>query len=810
MDLGHAAIIVIAGTAIGLVVLWNGRQRQIAQQRHACDKAFADAILDLVSDGVVTCDTKGSLTSINKAIRNWHGLQTSNISGEEFSKSCDLFEADGYTPLPIADIPLSRALQGNAVTDEDIVIKPHNQKPRLARCSGTLIFGPESEPLGAVIAMRDITEQARAETTTQEALQIIESSTSIMFKWRAEENWPVEFVSSNVTQIGYSAEDFLCGRIDFSAIIHPDDLDQVTREVIDYSNSGVTHFFQTYRIIDRTGQTRWIDGWTNIVRNSEGVVTHYHGFITDTTEREVTSRLLHDSEERMELALFGAELGTWDWDIPSGRINFNERWAQMLGYELDDLAFHFEIFEKLIHPKDKSATIATLEAHFAGKTDIYQTEFRMQHQNGEWTWILASGKVLERSADGSPLRMVGTHLDISSRKFDERRQAEIENKMQQAQKLESLGVLAGGIAHDFNNILMAILGNTELAKMELPESSPALDSLKEIELASGQAADLCNQMLAYSGKGRFKVEAVDLSNMVRDITQMLSVSIFKKIDLVFDLDDELPPLMADISQLRQVVMNLITNASEAIGDQQGTITITTRQESTCNCYDAAKRAKLLHDSVGPCLILKVSDTGSGMDDQTQARLFEPFFTTKFTGRGLGMAAVGGIVRSHHGKIDITSKPGAGTTVRIMLPSTNPVDIVETPAETEPVSGRGSGTILLVDDEDNVRRLGKKTLESLGFEALTATNGAIAIEQIRDNPGIDCVLMDLTMPVMDGCEALAVIRQEWPSLPVIISSGYHALEIEQRIGTEAFFIQKPYRRAELGQLLEQILTPTLTV
>jgi two-component system, cell cycle sensor histidine kinase and response regulator CckA len=808
MDLGHAAIIVIACTTIGLVVLWSLRQQQIAQQQHTYDEALNNAILELVSDSVIACDTKGALTYINKAAQSWHGLQAADISREALLSSCDLFESNGYIPLKDDDAPLSRALHGQVVENEDIVIKPNDQQLRVARCTGSMLFGPESEPLGAIIAMRDITEQVQAETTAKEALEIIESSTSIMFKWSADEGWPVEYVSNNVAQIGYTAQDFLNGEVVFSEIIHPDDLEQVIQEVMDYSASGVSQFFQTYRIIDLLGRTRWIDDWTHIVRNSEGSITHYHGFIIDTTEREVTSKLFQDSEDRMEVALLGAELGTWDWDIPSGRIIYNDRWAQMLGYELSDIEAHFSTFEKLINPEDKPGTIETLESHFAGKKGLYQTEFRMRHKNGSWVWILASGKVLERSADGKPLRIAGTHQDISTRKINEHRQTEIGNKMQQAQKLESLGVLAGGIAHDFNNILMAILGNAELAKLELPETSTAMESITEIEQASGQAADLCNQMLAYSGKGRFKVEAVNLTDMVHDITKMLNVSIFKKIDLNFDLDANLPPLMADVSQLRQVVMNLITNASEAIGDQHGTITIATSQSCSCSCFDAPTKSAIPRGDISSCLTLEVTDTGCGMDQQTQSRLFEPFFTTKFTGRGLGMAAVDGIVRSHHGKIDIVSEPGAGTTVKISLPSSEAIQEIDIIDTLEPMASQLSGTILLVDDEDSVRKLGKRILKSLGFEAMTAVNGADAIEQIRANPGIDCVLMDLTMPVMDGYEALAVINQEWPSLPVIISSGYHAQEIEQRLGANALFIQKPYRRDELGRLLQEILTPVL--
>jgi len=804
MDIGHAIILLLAV----IVVLWThqigGCRLREAHRRYNHSKAFADAMLDHISDGVVACDASGKLIYLNQASRDWYGLPAGPLVPDQWTERNDLYQPDGRTPLPADDIPLPRTFKGKQVLDQEIVIKPCDLAPRLVRCTGAQLHGPGNRKIGAVVVMRDITEQSRAETVAEEALRIIESSTSILFKWRATEGWPAEFVTQNIRQIGYDAHQFLDGSVNYADVIHPDDLERVNAEVLKYADCAADQFYQSYRIIDSSGRERWVDDWTHIVRDADGVITHFHGFITDTTEREVMSMLLKDSEERTDLALIGSELGMWDWDIPNRKAVFNARSARILGYDLEDIDMRYKTWERLIHPDEWPLTFANLQAHFAGTTDLFLMEFRVRHKEGHWVWIQARGKVLERNDRGEPVRMTGTHLDITRRKQEEQDKIELEDKMRRAQKLESLGVLAGGIAHDFNNILMAVLGNAELASLELPHDAPAAENLREIEMAASRAAGLCNQMLAYSGKGHFKVEILDLSEIVRDIAQMLKVGISKKIQLRYDLANDIPPILADVSQIRQVVMNLITNASEAIGDRNGVITVTTSQQKTCPCDNALVGRPDPCRLAEPCLVFEVSDTGCGMNEETLERLYEPFYTTKFTGRGLGMAAVAGIVRGHGGYIDINTKVEQGTTIRVSLPPAagHLAAKVKTPVSLQVSHDRGR--MLIVDDEDAILRIGKRLIESLGFDVVCAVNGLEAVDRIRSDQEISCVLLDLTMPEMDGIEALSIIRDLRPSLPVIMSSGFHSAEIAERIGPETAFIQKPYRRQELSQLLNKVL------
>jgi PAS domain S-box-containing protein len=389
------------------------------------------------------------------------------------------------------------------------------------------------------------------------------------------------------------------------------------------------------------------------------------------------------------------------------------------------------------------------------------------------------------------------------RQEEERRR--LESQLQYAQKLESLGVLAGGIAHDFNNLLVSILGHASLAGEDLSLTSPASDSLKQIEVAALRAADLCKQMLAYSGKGHFVIRRINLSALVEEMTHLMQISISKKIVLRQNLTKDLSPIEADATQIRQVLMNLMTNASEACGDSSGLITISTGRMR----IDREYLATILFDgglSEGDYVYLEVSDTGCGMDESTRARIFDPFFTTKTMGRGLGMAAVLGIVRGHRGAIKCYSEVGRGTTFKILFPAAT--------GQAEPLQEkkaaatiRGSGTILVVDDEEGVRALAQRSLERIGFKVLIARDGREGVEVYKlFQSEIVLVLLDMTMPELTGDEVFREMRKLREDVRVILSSGYNEQEATNRFVGKglAGFIQKPYRPSELAEMIARVL------
>jgi PAS domain S-box-containing protein len=377
-----------------------------------------------------------------------------------------------------------------------------------------------------------------------------------------------------------------------------------------------------------------------------------------------------------------------------------------------------------------------------------------------------------------------------------RREAEAsEAGARHVQKLESIGVLAGGIAHDFNNLLHVILGNADLARLHVPAESPAREHLDEVVHATQRAGELTQQLLVYSGRGAVEIRHLDLSEEVREMAILLRTAISKQATLVWDLSPDLPAITADPTQVRQVVMNLITNASDALGDAPGGITLRTGLVEDVSA-----------DEAHPFVFLEVSDTGCGMDTDTLQRIFDPFFSTKFTGRGLGLAAVMGIVESHHGHVRIRTAPGDGTTFRILFPAV-PDSADREPGRLSVPQWRGRGTVLVVEDEEGVREVVGRMLERLGFQVITAEDGIEALQRLDHHGGaMAAVLLDLSMPRMGGPEVLQQIRERRPEAPIILMSGYTEQEVASKLlGPEGAvaFLQKPFLPEDLTSVLRDV-------
>jgi PAS domain S-box-containing protein len=380
----------------------------------------------------------------------------------------------------------------------------------------------------------------------------------------------------------------------------------------------------------------------------------------------------------------------------------------------------------------------------------------------------------------------------------------LKRKLLETRKLESLGVLAGGIAHDFNNLLTGILGHASLAEMEVPETSPVRDHLRQIEKSGQRIADLCKQMLAYSGHGRFVVEPFDLNAIVHEVAELLQLSIAKHAALTFRLGGRLPPVVADATQIRQVVMNLVLNASEALGDVPGTIDIATGVRSLT-------RDELAATVLGPDLpagdyvYLEIADSGCGMTEKVKARIFDPFFSTKFTGRGLGLSAVLGIVRGHKGALTVESTSGQGATFRVYLPA---AASVRATSQSKIVLSPSRKTVLVIDDEDSVRRVAARVLQSLGFEVLEAHDGRESLDSFAARAAdVNLVLVDLTMPRLGGEDTVREWRVLRPELPVILMSGFNENEMSERfagIGVSAF-LQKPFTLNDMTVKVQGVLT-----
>jgi PAS domain S-box-containing protein len=418
----------------------------------------------------------------------------------------------------------------------------------------------------------------------------------------------------------------------------------------------------------------------------------------------------------------------------------------------------------------------------------------------ETTRLRKDGRLIDVSLGISPIRDVSGRITGAShvaRDVTERKAFELQ--MQQAQRLESLGVLAGGIAHDFNNLLTGVIGNASLIAEMLTPDDPVKPLVQDVTTAAERAAALTAQLLAYSGKGQFVIGPVDMDRLILEIHGLVRASISKNVDIVLDLHHNAPTVDADQTQMHQLLMNVILNAAEAIGEnRQGKVWVRTGSQFL---DEEAIRALFPTEGLmpGEYAIAEVRDDGCGMDEDTKGKIFDPFFTTKFMGRGLGLAAAQGIVRAHRGVIRVQSTPGEGSMFTVFMPAS------ATARRSKMAASKG--TILVVDDEDVVRKTARICLEKHGYRVLIASTGREAVERYREARGeISLVLLDLTMPVMGGEEALRQLRQEGATIPVILSSGYTEAEACRRFAADnlAGFVQKPYTSAQLVEKLETAL------
>jgi PAS domain S-box-containing protein len=530
---------------------------------------------------------------------------------------------------------------------------------------------------------------------------------------------------------------------------------------------------------------------------------------TEIKERQRAEEELSESEKKyrslfeqvhMPLVVFAQD----------GRIEYlNDRFTEIFGYTLDDIPKEGGLWFLVYRDAAKRA-----QAHGIWDEVVKASSASGRPvSGGQLPVTCKSGEIRDVEFSFSFIRGKGLAIcnDVTERNRAEAARRQAEESARRAQQLESLGVLAGGIAHDFNNLLTGILGNAEMAEESLPRSSQARPLLSEIETAAQRAAELARQMLAYAGKGRFAFESMNLSDLVREMGKLLEASISKRASLRYLLSGDPCVTEGDPTQIRQVVMNLITNASEAItgylGEAgNGVITLSTGcVQNPQHPLEGVWLGEL--PSEGRCVYLEVKDTGGGMPPDVISKIFEPFYTTKFAGRGLGLAAVLGIVRSHRGAIWILSAPGKGSTFRVMFPAVEAK--LHQPAEVRDTDGwMGTGAILVVDDEEQVRDVARRMLEAKGFSVITAADGLEAIRIVEtQGEKIAAVILDLAMPNMDGKTTLERIRFIHPTMRVILSSGYDENELSTVQGDRhSGFVAKPYKSSELINAVKKALLP----
>ena len=609
--------------------------------------------------------------------------------------------------------------------------------------------------------------------------------------------------------VGEESQETFLGK-SFFQYYRPDDAERLRQEILP-SVLDKGQWVGEVPILSARGNLIATEQNIFLIRDEKGTPRMVGNILTDITERKRAQGALRESEAKFTTAFRAAPTLMLITRLKDGHIiDVNHAFARVFGYHRDELlgrkTIELDLWERV-----EQRAMFTEEIKKYGKADSLEVTVRTK--TGQVRWMLLSGEAVDL---GGERCLITVANDITDRKRAEEQRLGLERQVQHAQKLESVGVLAGGIAHDFNNILTVILGNADLAMYDLSPRAPAREYIREVLKASRRAAELAKQMLAYSGKGRFVVEPIDLGQLVSEMAHLLEVSISKKVTLTYNFADDLPAIDGDATQVRQVVMNLITNASEAIGNKNGAIALSTGVVECDRAYldgvDETLRAGLdepLPEGLYVCL--EVADTGCGMDGETIAKVFDPFFTTKFTGRGLGMAAVLGIVRGHQGAVKIYSESGKGTTFKILMPANDSPDRgAGSPKRDmgDAEAWHGRGTVLIADDEESVRAVGHRMLNTMGFDVLAASDGREAVETFATHADeIVCVLLDLTMPHMDGEEAFGELTRIRPDVAVILCSGYNQQEATRRFAGKglAGFVQKPYSLAKLRETLMHVLT-----
>jgi two-component system cell cycle sensor histidine kinase/response regulator CckA len=745
----------------------------------------AQRYLDIAEVILIALDLGGGITLINRKGCRVLGWAEGELIGRDFIETCVPARLREQTRQKLRTVHAA----DDAIVESPIVTR--TGKERLIEWRTAFQHDDKGRIVGTLSSGTDITERTAAEAQVRLQSAALNAAANAMVI--TDRAGLIEWVNpAYSTLTGYASAEAV-GR-------NPRDLVKSDH----HDRAFYTHLWETIlagqvwraETVNRrkNGSLYTEEQTITPVQDLQGEITHFIDVKHDITERKRAEEQLRTTEERMRFALQNAGVGIWDMDCTTGDLRWSETLEAHYGVPRGTFGRTFDAFLERIHPEDRDSLLETV-----GKAMKSGSDFTLQNRSiwpdGTIRWLSGSGRVL-LGEHGEPVRAVGISLDVTERRT-------LEEQYQQAQKMEAVGRLAGGVAHDFNNLLTVILGYCELLLSELTPADPHHAFVSEMQRAGERAGGLTRQLLAFSRKQIIEPTQLDLNVVTTDMRAMLGRLIGEDVSVVLVLRPNLALVTADRGQVEQIVMNLAVNARDAM-PKGGTLTIETANVELDEHYAKAQRAV----KPGPYVALTMTDTGTGMTPEVQARLFEPFFTTKEVGKGtgLGMATVYGIVTRSGGTVGVYSEIGKGTSFKVYFPRAEPADMAletQRPVAPAPV---GTQTVLVVEDEDGLRELARKLLMRQGYTVLVAANADEALRLFEANQSIDVVLTDVIMPGASGPELTRQLVEQRPALRVIYMSGYTEDAIVRHgvLRPGIAFLNKPFNSATLGAKIREVL------
>jgi PAS domain S-box-containing protein len=786
-------------------VIYRGRRARVVAIRDITErKGAVRALLESeerhrrltenANDLIDEIDETGRLVYVSPRHREVTGHEPDELLGQS------AFATLQGPDRELAERLFSEAIASGVIPPRQLYRFQHKDGRWLVFESSGNFFETDSGERRLVVVSRDVTEQRQAEEALRESEEryrrVTENANDMIDVLDGEGRFI--HVSPRHREMTGHEPDELVGTLAFDMMRSPDEGEAKTlfRDLVATGRAPR----QVFQIRHADGRWLWFESTGSLFTTASGEVRAV--IVTrDVSEQRKAEEALRESEERYRRIAENANDMIDEVDGEGRFLYVSPSHERVTGHGPKDLLGTFAY--DWMHPDERERTV---NAYRSGMTlgTAGPGELRVHHRDGGWVWLESVMQTFE-TASGET-RAVIVSRDITERKKADEEKRQLEAQVQQRQKLESLGVAAGGIAHDFNNLLTPVLGYADQALRQLPENAPGRASIEQIRKAALRSAELTDQLLTYAGGGSTRMDSLNVSDLVQEMRSLLETATSRKAVLHYQLDPGLPAIQADAAQVQQVIMNLITNASEALGDRQGFITVRTGVMKADRSY--LSKAELgAHVPEGCYVYFEVGDTGSGMNQETRAKIFDPFFTTKFTGRGLGLASLLGILRTHGGALHLESAPGRGSIFRVLFPSSGAVPQEREAVEQPRAAWRGRGTALVVEDDADVQGVVKWMLESAGFSVLVAGNGKAGLDLFRDRgPEISLVLLDRTMPEMSGEEVLKTIRSIRPDTPVLMCSGYSERDLDAPLSNDrrTAFIQKPFERDDLIEKLQEVL------